>query len=573
VERPPVEELLEVKAARPPAPPPAAGARAGRPRLDWVLFAGPAATLAMTLWGIGAWAFWGDEADTLSAVSRPWPQVLRLLGHVDAVHGLYYLLLWPVARLAGTGALAVRLPSALAMAAAAAGVAVIARRLASRRAALYAGLVFAVLPAVSLQGHDARPYALVTAAATAASYLLLRVAADPRPGWLAGYAAALTLAGYLQLFALLLIPAHAVTLAALRHRAGRAGQPSCPPGIARRWLAAVAAAAVAVTPVAALGWTQRVQVAWIPPVGWPSLVSLLTTLAAVPAAAVLLGLLGLLGAADVPPAGRPAAGPPAGGPAAGLPGAGVPAAGGPAAGGPVPGGAGAPVAAGPPGAAGPAGPLARWAQPGYRVAWLAGPWLVLPPGLLLGLSELKPMYDSRYVTFCLPAVALLAGAGLAALRWPVAPAALAVLLVMGLPLQLQLRVPHGVIGQAARYLGAHERPGDAIVYPGAYVPPWSLAFPRQFGRLRDLSLGQTASAAGQLYGRTVPRSVLLRRERGVHRIWVVQMGRAPSPAGYLAPTFRLAVRWGNSYLRIRLYRTATHRAGPGQHGKPRPGGH
>jgi hypothetical protein len=58
------------------------------------------------------------------------------------------------------------------------------------------------------------------------------------------------------------------------------------------------------------------------------------------------------------------------------------------------------------------------------------------------------------------------------------------------------------------YLGAQERPGDAIVYPGAYIPPWSLAFPRQFGRLRDLSLGQTASAAGQLYGRTVPRAAL-----------------------------------------------------------------
>ena len=173
-------------------------------------------------------------------MSRSLPALGRLLGHVDAVHGLYYLMIWPLVRVAGTGEVATRLPSAVAMAATAAGVGAIARRLASRRAALYAGLVFALLPTVSLQGHDARPYALVTATATAASYLLLRVAADPRPRWLAGYALALALTGYLQLFGLLLVPAHAVTLAWLgQRRAGAAGgrgrRPPPPAGGCWRW--------------------------------------------------------------------------------------------------------------------------------------------------------------------------------------------------------------------------------------------------------------------------------------------------------------------------------------------------
>ncbi|HTT50185.1 MAG TPA: hypothetical protein VMH35_02115 [Streptosporangiaceae bacterium] len=42
------------------------------------------------LCGLTAHPFWGDEADTISAASRPPPQLLRLPGHVDAVHGLYY---------------------------------------------------------------------------------------------------------------------------------------------------------------------------------------------------------------------------------------------------------------------------------------------------------------------------------------------------------------------------------------------------------------------------------------------------------------------------------------------------
>ena len=166
------------------------------------------------------------------------------------------------------------------------------------------------------------------------------------------------------------------------------------------------------------------------------------------------------------------------------------------------------------------------------------------------------MYNGRYVTYCLPAVALLAGTGLAALRWPGRAAALALLAACCLPLQLAIRTPGSPIQVAGNYLAHHERPGDAIIYPGAFVPPWSLASPAGFSRLRDLSLAQTPAAAGQLYGTAVTRPVLIRRERGADRIWVVQMGRgAPRPSGYLAPGFRLAQRWspGRHYLRIRLY--------------------
>jgi mannosyltransferase len=496
--------------APPPAgPAPATGRRAGAARPAWcpawLLAAGPVATLAATAWGLAARSYWGDEADTVSAVSRSLPQLARLLRHIDAVHGLYYLMLWPLARVAGTSPVVTRLPSAAAMAAAAAGVAAIAARAGSRRAAVAAGLVFAVLPSVTLQGHDARPYAAVTAATVASSYLLLRLRGDPRPRWLAAYGLSLVLAGYLQLFAMLLIPAHAVTLAGM----GRGRGP-----LARRWLVTVMAASAAVAPVAVAGWLQRQQISWIAWPGWGAGADLVTTLAAGPAAAALLGLLAVAGVAGREPgaAGRPAA-----------------------------------------------------SRPGRELAWLAGPWLALPPALLLAVSAADPVYNGRYLTFCLPAVALLAGAGLAVLRPPLRAVALALVVLACLPQQRADRAPGGAIEAAAAYLGAHARRGDAIVYPSAAIPPWSLAYPAGFGGLRDLSLARSAAAAGQLYAPAVPGRILQRRERGARRIWVVQMGWGRSPAQFLAPGFRLAREWapGPRYLRVRLYVAAARRLAPG----------
>jgi mannosyltransferase len=141
-------------------------------------------------------------------------------------------------------------------------------------AALCAGLVFAILPAVSVQGHNARPYALVTAAATWASYLLLRAVAGPRPRRFAAYGLALALTGYLHLFDLLLVPAHTITLMSLRRPASpaRRGSPlaaSPQPAtgrilVVRRWLVTIAAVAAAMVPAGILGWLQRGQIWWIP---------------------------------------------------------------------------------------------------------------------------------------------------------------------------------------------------------------------------------------------------------------------------------------------------------------------
>lgn len=471
---------------------------------DGALLAPAAAALAIMLWGLNGPSYWRDEADTVSAVARSLPQLIRMLGHVDAVHGLYYLLLWPVAQVAGTGEIATRLPSALAMAAAALGVAAIARRLVSRRAALCAGLLFAALPEASRQGHNARPYAMVIAAGVLSSYLLLRVAEDPRRVRVAGYGLSLVLLGYLHMFALLLVPAHAIALAV-------------PGGVRphqlfRRWLAAAAAAGAAVVPLATLGWAQRGQIGWISRPGWHEASQLVVALTG--GAVLASGLIGLL-----------------------------------AAGGAVR-----------PGRSGPGGG-------GRRLVWLAVPWLVLPPVVLFAVSAVKPVYYLPYVLFCLPAGALLGGAFLAGLSWPARAAAAALAAALIVPAQIAIRVPGsgGSLWPADQILAARAQPGDAIIYPQGGIPPWDLAYADGFGRLRNIGQADSGAATGRLYGVSAPRSVLLHRECGVRRVWVAEIGpQWRSLSGYLAPGFRLAGQWEpfGAAMRLWLYQQAGAAGGP-----------
>ena len=81
-----------------------------------------------------------------------------------------------------------RLHSALAAALAAGGIAVIGRWLVSTRAGLLAGLMFGLLPVVSQYAQEARSYAIISAVAVLATYLLLRALATTtaRASWFAG---------------------------------------------------------------------------------------------------------------------------------------------------------------------------------------------------------------------------------------------------------------------------------------------------------------------------------------------------------------------------------------------------
>ena len=84
---------------------------------------------------IGGPSLWRDEAYTRDAINRPVGQIFTLLGHMDAVHGAYYLLMHVVAAAIGTSATALRFPSLCAMVVATAFTAAIGRRAAALAAA------------------------------------------------------------------------------------------------------------------------------------------------------------------------------------------------------------------------------------------------------------------------------------------------------------------------------------------------------------------------------------------------------------------------------------------------------
>jgi mannosyltransferase len=469
-------------------------------RSRWLWLVPPAVTLTVMVWGIRGASYWRDEAATLAAVQRPFGALLRMLGHVDAVHGAYYMLIWGVVRMAGTGELATRLPSAVAMAAASSGVSAIGRRLVSLWAGLAAGLLFAVLPEVSFYGQDARSYAIVTALAVAASYLLVRLLeSGASTRWLAAYAACLAVLGAANIFSLLLIPAHGLTVMMARPQPGGPGRGR----VTARWAVASLLPVLLVSPLIDLGYAERQQISWIKPAGIDGIITVRELIG--PAGlTMLVAVIVALSVAFCLLRGR-------------------------------------------------VGLRAGWPP---RLLALSLPWLVLPPALLLTASLIQPVYLFRYIMFCLPAVALLGGAALAALGPAVGPVALVLVVLLALPAQFRERRPAGhgdnIRGLDA-LIAAAARPGDGVYYVQEGARTAAAAYPYGLDRLRDVALSRTAVQAGKLAGTNVGIPLLPARLARASRVWVVETkGRVPVPV-LRHLHYRVAGAWPESTLWAVLY--------------------
>lgn len=509
----------------------AAGLRLSRRRVAataTLLVLPAAAELVVGGWRLGGPSLWRDEGDTLAVATRPVRGILTLLlHHQDAVHGPYYLLMHFVLAAVGTSAVTLRLPSLLASAGAASMTAVVGRRL-GRASGLHAptvtgvaaGLILVVLPRTTWYAQDGRPYAISTLLAAVASYLLVRGCEDGRARWWAGYGAAIGCLGAMNLLALTILPAHAISLAVVRHQVAEPGRERAGPRGWRGFLVASGAALAWLLPLVLLTSSQSRQFSWIHRPGAAAVRALLADLAGQRSLEVVVfGLAALCVTMEA----------------------------------------------------------LNWRTPGCTLAKIALPWLVLPLLILLGVSQSTPVYSERYVMFCTPAIALLAAGGLAWLgrmlassprpyRWltvvvPAATAALIVVMLIGPQLRIRLTGARpDNLARVASLVAGRTRPGDSVLYVPRSAAVASQAYPAEFAGLRDIAQGKSADASGTLRGLPVSAAVFARRFRSVSRLWTVVMGRGRFPASALGRVehrlvggLRLARMWTIRSIRLSLY--------------------
>nr|BFD85106.1 hypothetical protein StreXyl84_45070 [Streptomyces sp. Xyl84] len=458
----------------------------------------PAAlAVALGLWGIGRQdSMWRDESVTYQVAHRSTGELRHLLGHIDAVHGLYYLLMHALFGLWDGGPLALRLPSVLATAVAAAGVGVTGARLAGRRTGVLAGLIFVLLPVTQQYAQEGRSYALVTAAVTWAAYLFVRGTGSAPRRWWAGYAAVLALACWLHEFAVLVLAAHALTLWRLR----------VPRRVLRRWAVASAAVLAALLPLAVVSARQADrQLGWL---GRPSAAQWLAYAAVAAVCALLAGLL-------LPR--RPVRDDGDGGitrDGGGRDGEGIRDDGGE-------------------GDAGDEADGGDHGDSGRRTLVWLGLWLaVAPAGLLMTVSLAEPLYVDRYVIYGMTGAALLAGAALdralsarfrvaPAIRVPAACLAAVTAVAVLLPWSLSVRSPQSrkddvvAVSRAVRNLA---RPGDAVLFLPARRREWLLSRPRLYAGLDDLALAESPASSGTLEGTELPAATIRRRLLAARRV-------------------------------------------------------
>lgn len=251
-QRTPVSQVLTPAPVSIEAPPNARSSRSPDAAVIAV-----AATLISVI-GASRPSLWFDEAATISAAThRSLPELWRLLTHIDAVHGLYYLLMHGWCAVFPATEFWSRLPSALAVGVGAAGVVVLTSRFSSRQVSLCAGALYAILPRMTWAGVEARPYALAAMATVWLTVLWVAAARRNTVGLWTGYGVAIAVSTLLNTFTVLVVAVHAVTLRIV-------GADS---RARRRWAAAAGGALVALAPFLWFSQGQIRQVAWIRPPG------------------------------------------------------------------------------------------------------------------------------------------------------------------------------------------------------------------------------------------------------------------------------------------------------------------
>ncbi|OBI59662.1 hypothetical protein A5667_15100, partial [Mycolicibacterium fortuitum] len=408
------------------------------------------AVFAVALCAAGAArpSLWFDEAATISAATRSIPQLWDLIGHIDAVHGLYYLGMHGWFAVFPATEFWSRFSSCLAIGGAAAGVVVLGRQFSGRTVSVCAGVLFAMLPRVTWAGIEARSYSWSTLAAVWLTVLLITaIRRDHRALW-AAYGALLVVSTVLNIYVVLIVIPHAAALALLGNRRARV-----------RWAVVSTVAVLIVVPFILWCRSQSFQVGWISPLGLHTVTEVVleqyfdhSVAFALVAAAMLIAPLVVSRLRPTDSA------------------------------------------------------IRRLAV--IAAVWVVAPTAVL----LVYSAVAQPLYYPRYLCFTTPAVALLLAVCVVTVarsrEW--ITAALAVFALAATPNYITVqRGPYAKEGmdfsQVADVIAAHSSPGDCIVFdnttswkPGP-IRPITAARPAAYAHLVDPGRGKRAWQRNRLW--------------------------------------------------------------------------
>jgi mannosyltransferase len=452
----------------------------------WALSLG---ALATAVSAAGSWipSLWGDEAASVLSAQRSLPSLFRMLGNVDAVHGTYYFFLHFWVLVFGASPFSVRFPSAIAVGIAVAGIVVLGSRLAGTRVGVIAGIVAVVLPRITYMGEEARGYAMSAAGVVWLTILLVHIVGLDRPRrrlWVL-YAIGLAACAYIFLFSLLIVVAHAVVVLLSRHRV-----------TVRAWVKATVGAVVLAGPVIGFGISEAGQIAFLANRDSTNIRTIVVTqwfgneLMALVAWALIITSLVVWGVASYR-------------------------------------------------ARSWRGKLDPARAPGNRnpgLVPLAATWLLGPPAILLAVNSVHAVYSSRYLSFAVPAAALLIGWLLARIRPRIVAFALLVAVVAASSLSyFSERTPfaknNSDWAQIADTIHAHALPGQGILFDEGTRPSRAprlalRTYPASFDGLTDIALKtpwyDTTNWRDSVYPSSVVASRLGSLHGSIKSVWLVE---------------------------------------------------
>jgi mannosyltransferase len=477
----------------------------------------------VSLAGAGRPSFWYDEAATISAAySRSLSQLWQMLGDVDAVHGLYYLLMHGWFQIFPPTEFWSRALGGLAVGSAAAGVVVLGKQLSSRTVGVSSGVICAILPRATWAGIEARPYAMSMMAAVWLTVLFV-YAARRNDAWVwLSYGVVLAVSILLDVYLVLLWVAHAAFVCLFRRRRT----------VIVRFGATSAVVLGAAVPFVAVVVGQVHQISWITPIGRRTLEDVAvqqyfdrSPLFALLSAVVVATAIALWRFSS-----------------------------------------------------------RRLAGGDRELFVFAIAWLVIPTGLVvLSSAVADPVYTPRYLAFTAPAMALVLGVCITALaRSPWTTAGLVSLFtVAAAPNYVVVqRSPYAKYGmdysQVADLITAKAAPGDCLLvndtvtFHPAPMRPLMAARPAAYRKLVDVSLWQRAADHNAIFDTNLIPEASVGPLEHCSDLWIItqadssrpeheqdsplapgpQFGNTPAFAVSAQMGFRLLERWQFNLVQV-----------------------